>query len=359
MSERKPVGDMDDVVKIYLDTMVEMDRWLQETAIAGSGSSTGEPVSSTGVPPTGDATSTQEPAVSGTAAPPTRKRKKRTKESYNFCKSNSLGILSVAEAHRYLGPAILHWEGGWGGEKKIQPAKAHLGIKRANADWQLLVLQTLWREDELSWLIEAMSSDRASKVNNREMEGQLKIYANHAAVIDAIERCMPLSGMLAKDGSVWIAYRPTTVEYGSDTAKSTLRNWSRSALQMLKLQFDDPSGLLVSHSCWFAPITVVESDSDKMTLGSPQELNLHVNQYLLLLPKLAANDEYQNMYYVIGSKWTERAANGAFEQPQLQLELFKDWQLEVEPAMMNEPVQQDQAPVSGTGAPPSGGGTSC
>ena len=360
MSERKPVGDMDDVVKIYLDTMVEMDRWLQETAIAGSGSSTGEPVSSTGVPPTGDATSTQEPAVSGTAAPPTRKRKKRTKESYNFCKSNSLGILSVAEAHRYLGPAILHWEGGWGGEKKIQPAKAHLGIKRANADWQLLVLQTLWREDELSWLIEAMSSDRASKVNNREMEGQLKIYANHAAVIDAIERCMPLSGMLAKDGSVWIAYRPTTVEYGSDTAKSTLRNWSRSALQMLKLQFDDPSGLLVSHSCWFAPITVVESDSDKMTLGSPQELNLHVNQYLLLLPKLAANDEYQNMYYVIGSKWTERAANGAFEQPQLQLELFKDWQLEVEPAMMNEPVSGTGTPVtSGTGAPPTGGGTSC
>jgi len=70
MSERKPVGDMDDVVKIYLDTMVEMDRWLQETAIAGSGSSTGEPVSSTVAPPTGDATSTQEP-VSGTGAPPT------------------------------------------------------------------------------------------------------------------------------------------------------------------------------------------------------------------------------------------------------------------------------------------------
>ena len=32
MSEKKSVGDMDDVVKIYLDAMVEMDRWLHETA---------------------------------------------------------------------------------------------------------------------------------------------------------------------------------------------------------------------------------------------------------------------------------------------------------------------------------------
>jgi len=121
-----------------------------------------------------------------------------------------------------------------------------------------------------------------------------------------------------------MAYRPTTVEYGNDTAKITMRNWSRSALQLLKLQFNDASGHLVSNLCWFAPLSVAVSHT--MTLGSPQELNPHVDQFLLLLPKLGADDEYQNMYYGIGSKWTERVKGGSFKQPQLPQELFQDWQ---------------------------------
>ena len=199
-----------------------------------------------------------------------------------------------------------------------------MSIKRVNADWQKLVLQTLWREDTLSGLIERMNDDHASKDQKRENEGQLRIYANRATAMEAITRCKPLSAMLAKDGSVWIAYRPTKEEYVTDTAKPILRSWSRSALQLLELHFDDASGQLVSHICWFAPISV--SVSDKMTLGSTQELNLHVNQFLLLLPRLGADEEYQNMFYAIGSKWTERVAGGSFEQPQLPRELFKDWQ---------------------------------
>jgi len=70
---------------------------------------------------------------------------------------------------------------------------------------------------------------------------------------------------------------------------------------------------------------VVAETDNMLTLGSPQELNHHVNQYLLLLPKLGANSEYENMFYVVGSKWTERVTGGSFEPPQLHQELFKDW----------------------------------
>jgi hypothetical protein len=234
-----------------------------------------------------------------------------------------LGILSVAAAHQYHGPAVLHWEGGWAGERKIQPAKAQLGIKRANADWRKIVLQNLWREDILSGLIEKLDKDHASQDQKQEMEGQLRIYASRAAAMEAINSCKPLSAMVTNDGSVWIAYRPTTDEYRSDQAKDTQCNWSRSALQLLQLKFNDESGVLVSHLCWFAPISVAESET--LTLGSLKELNHCVNQYLLLLPRLGADDEYQNMFYVIGSKWTNRVEGGSFEQPNLPQQLFTEW----------------------------------
>jgi hypothetical protein len=63
-----------------------------------------------------------------------------------------------------------------------------------------------------------------------------------------------------------------------------------------------------------------------MTLVSSAELSLHVDQFVLLLPKLSVNGEYQNMYYGIGSNWTERGQAGLFEQPQLpSIGIFKDW----------------------------------
>ena len=101
-------------------------------------------------------------AISSTGddAQPSKKRKKKMKHNYNFCKSNSLGILAVAEAHHYLGPAMLHWEGGWAGERKIQQAKPLLSIKRATADWRRIVLENLWRENTLSGLIERMNGDK-------------------------------------------------------------------------------------------------------------------------------------------------------------------------------------------------------
>ena len=48
--------------------------------------------------------------------------KTKTKSSQmklpNFVKSNSLGILAAAQSHIFHGPAMLHWEDGWHGERK-------------------------------------------------------------------------------------------------------------------------------------------------------------------------------------------------------------------------------------------------
>jgi len=385
MSDKKTVGDMDNVVKIYLDTMVEMDRWLYESAngtgdqvsnsvdqqanIASSEATTTTSISAAQVSTSGGARAQAQAGIArpvltsisaaqvsntdarvsdsaaqvsnsaaqvsnsaahaissaGDDAQPSKKRKKKMKHNYNFCKSNSLGILAVAEAHRYLGPAMLHWEGGWAGERKIQQAKPLLSIKRATADWRRIVLENLWRENTLSGLIERMNGDKqALKDQQREIEGLLKVYSNLDALTDAIASFKPLSGMLAKDGTVWAAYRPTKEEFLADNAKTTNSDWSRSSLQLLNLEFDDGVGQLVSHLCWFSPLSVVHGKS--LTLGGPQELKNHVDQYVLLLPKLGPGDQYINMFYVVGSKWTERVSSGLFEQPQLSLELFKDWQ---------------------------------
>ena len=63
MSKNKSVGDMDEVVKIYLDCMVEMDRWLKERGISLDG--TQPPVSNTAAPVSG----TGGAAVSSNDAP--------------------------------------------------------------------------------------------------------------------------------------------------------------------------------------------------------------------------------------------------------------------------------------------------
>jgi len=254
-----------------------------------------------------------------------KRRKRAPVYNYNFRKSNSLGILAVAESHRYLGPAMLHWEGGWAGERKIQQAKPLLGIKRATADWQRIVLENLWRDNTLSSLIGTLSSDQGATTDSqREIEGSLKVYSNVSVLTKELERCKPLSGMLAQDGTVWVGYRPTKEEFLLDEAKPTNSAWSRSAIQFLNLQFDDEgAGRLVSDLCWFAPIAVVHGKT--LTLGNPGELKDHVAQYVLLLPRLGDDDKYQNMFYVVGSNWTQRVSSGAFEQPQLSSALFEDW----------------------------------
>jgi hypothetical protein len=96
MSEKRGIDDMDEVVKIYLDSMVEVDRWIS------SESRDDEEQDHPGGAVQGDSTT-----PSG-ATPPPKKRGPGKQKEPNFCKSNSLGILSAAFMHWYLGPAKLH-----------------------------------------------------------------------------------------------------------------------------------------------------------------------------------------------------------------------------------------------------------
>lgn len=325
MSDKRVVADMDQVIKIYLDSMVEVDRWMKEAAA--------NPISQTN--PTDDAETDEEEAedeeedeeptvrAANKNQTTTRKRKGNSKDKYNFCKSNSLGILSAAKAHRYLGPAFLWWEGGWAGERKIQDAKPQLGIKRATADWRSLVLQYLWQRDTLSALMQQLDGNYEDEDSKRETEGMLRVYANRSTALEAVDSNLPLSAMLAHDGTVWIAYRPSTIEYLEDETKPTSVCWSRSAVQLQELKFHDVLGKCVSNLCWFAPLSV--NVGRVFSVGSTAGVREFANQYLLLLPQLGPNDEYQNRYCGIGSKWSQRNGTGVFETPQISAELFKDW----------------------------------
>ena len=79
---------------------------------------------------------------------------KGKKKPLNFVKSNSLGLLVAASTHSYHGPTMLHWEGGWHGEQKIQQVKPLLHIKWSNADWQTITLHQLYQHETIQRLLD-------------------------------------------------------------------------------------------------------------------------------------------------------------------------------------------------------------
>ena len=202
MSNKRVVEDMDDVVKIYLDTMVEMDKWIMSC-----GTNDNEHISDN---PEESAT------VGNTTNPRPRKKRRKKKGEPNFVKPNSLGLLSAVWSHWYLGPAILHWEGSWFGERKIQPAKGEMGVKRSTADWQHIVLQKLWCVETIAHLLED-GEENGSSQKRRDMDGVIRVYAKKTDVLEELANCKPISAVLDKNGCTWIAYRPTVEQLENDT----------------------------------------------------------------------------------------------------------------------------------------------
>jgi len=225
-------------------------------------------------------------------------------------KSNSLGILGAGKAHGFFGPARVHWEGGYAGERKIGNAKQWMGIKRSNADWQTIAMTGMYQLDSLQMLWEKCQGH--SKKGSRELEGTLKIYGTVLQAQEAITNRMHLSGVLDKDNNVWIACRPNDGVAGN-----------RSAILLIGIEYDDLGGALLGDMCWFAPI--LEKNTFKR-FNSREELQSFTSQYVLLLPMLNdKGDEYTNLYYTIGNKWTERVAHGGFEMSELPPKAFREW----------------------------------
>jgi hypothetical protein len=126
MSLQAKIEDLDDVIKIYMSTMVEFDTWIINNS--------------------------RKSKKTG-AQPPVGKGRKGKEKQPNWVKANSLGILDAAAAHEYFGPAQLYWEGGYAGERKIQDVRPLLSIKRSNADWETIALKRLYQYETIDWLM--------------------------------------------------------------------------------------------------------------------------------------------------------------------------------------------------------------
>ena len=104
MSTERVVSDLQDIILLYLDAMVEIDGlflnplWMQDDEEFNNNDSDDHPMDYL----TGNANEQITTAI-------------RKKRQPNFVKSNSLGLLVVANTHSYHGPATLNWEGGWHG----------------------------------------------------------------------------------------------------------------------------------------------------------------------------------------------------------------------------------------------------
>ena len=172
MSTKRVVPDMSRTIWLYMDTMVEMDRWLLNQP---------DPDEEDDEAVSGDAPPSAP--VSDAASPESTDDGTGKKKQPNFVKPNSLTLLSAAESHLYHGPATLYYEGGWAGERKIQSVRPLLSIKRGNAEWQRISLLRLHQHETIKWLLESFEKDSDDQ-RSREMEGVLHRFKNFKELVD-------------------------------------------------------------------------------------------------------------------------------------------------------------------------------
>jgi hypothetical protein len=310
MTDKRGNSGMSTIIKIYLDTMVEMDDLLlsrKPNPSAGEEDSDGE----------------EENGVGRMSAVLAVGQSKSRKAAFNFVKSNSLGILAAADAHDYFGPAILNWEGGFGGERKIQDVKPLLGIRRSNAKWESIVMTKLYQQETIQWMLTRYASDRGVVKQDRACDGLYSIFKSRADALNAISERLPMSAILSK-GVVWLTYRPSATE------RPVGERGTRSQVGLLRVYFDDENGKLVC-GCWMAPINVGPSSADVAAFPSVGKLEDSVRQHVLMLPALmlpdgAKDPSFANLYYCLGDKWTERNNVGSFVDYSISDDMFRDWE---------------------------------
>jgi len=338
MSPKRHVHDMDAAIKLYLDSLFEMDRISTDEDRLGQDDEVnplvigddGRREATTSNAATRDEEEESQPqeanprqnkrqrqpeSVAGTIddvtdAPAGNKKGvfgNRAKTTFN--NSISLGILGAAEAHNYFGPAIINWEGGWAGEKKIKDAKPLMGVQRNNAAWQSISLTRYLRLHQIGQL---RGNVRSSK--SRELEGALKVYKSEKEFREAFEKHLPLSAIVDSEDNIWAACRPL----GDKD--------SRCTISLLKLAFQDEQGELVNDMCWCAPISY-DQNNEKPKYYSRRALDeSFVSEYVLLIPRLDEKGQiYRNSYYAVGSNWTERVRSGKFSVPEIKYNVFSDW----------------------------------
>ena len=236
---------------------------------------------------------------------------KRVIKDPNFVKSNSLGILAAGESHHYHGPTILHWEGGYAGERKIQEVKPLLFIKREYANWQVITLRRLYQHETIKKILAKIPNNTKNMGQTKDTGGYLKVYSNKIKLMESVNNFEPLSGMLDNNNQLWVACRP------SGTSSS------RSGITIIEVMFNDKSGAEVQKMCWVAPLLVTETC---MHYSSISELMSVVKQYVLFLPLMDTDGQiFINKYYAVGHEWTERTSNNTFKSSIMSIELYNEW----------------------------------
>ena len=153
MSTERVVSDLQEIILLYMNTMVEIDglllnpHWIQHDEEFNNNESDDHPMDYL----TSNANEHITTAV-------------WKKRQPNFVKSNSLGLLVAANTHSYHGPAMLNWEGGWHGEHKMQQVKPLHHIKRSNVDWQTITLRRLYQHKTIKRLLDDCMKEELNKI---------------------------------------------------------------------------------------------------------------------------------------------------------------------------------------------------
>jgi hypothetical protein len=224
-----------------------------------------------------------------------------------------------------MGPAKINWEGGWLGERKIQPVKPLLGIKWETADWQRITLDKLYRNETITWLLDSLNTGESNGSSSttrrdRSMDDAIKKHGSLNDLIVALDECQPLMGVLDENDQVWLPYKP---------ALKDRDGVSRSSVDLVEIEFDNENGSNHHSLCWMCSIS---KSSTIQAFNNMIEMSKQVVEYVLLLPQLDTttdkNGSFVNHYYCIGSSWTERNRLGKFVPSTLDPGIFQSWRVE-------------------------------
>ena len=150
------------------------------------------------------------------------------------------------------------------------------------------------------------------------MDSVVKVYALKKHAINALNYNLPMSAILAHDGTVHSPFHPV----GREGA-------TRSSVSLLELKFLDSEGSYVHSMCWMVPLQVTEHTTEFATIFQLQ--SEFAKEFILLLPKLHDDgNNFTNYYYCIGHRWTEQGKDGVFAPSPLVKEVFVDWEEEME-----------------------------
>ena len=284
MSKENYIHDLDDHIKLYMDCMVEMDCIASFEKHALS--------------PFHDDNIINKSKQNGTGNDNSFDKKA------NFVKSNSLGILATAKAHGYFGPAVMYWEGGIEGERKIQEAKPVVTKKRDTNDWKMLSLQSLQLQSCLSCL-----TDRHIKTKKSEKYKELShIYKSEKKLDSLIFENDPLFGIQIKKQLYIMCKRR--------------HNNNKLSVLLLEVSLDDKNGFS-ENGCFFSPIKVGDKKYDRLpNINTLEEL---ADFHVLMLPWVLKKNIHENYYYIISDTWKERLSNGKFSNCLVDINLFKEW----------------------------------